>query len=80
MNEEIKNYIDQKIREHTHKGTDGQRINLFDIFGLVETVTTAPAGRPTSFSDQFKIFDDGADLRLYWYDSVNHEWHYATGT
>lgn len=80
MNDEIKNYIDQKIREHMHKGTDAARVALFDIFGLVEIVSSAPAGKPTSFSEQFKIYKNGSDYRLYWYDSVNDEWRYATGT
>lgn len=55
-------------------------INLFDIFGVLETVSVAPAGTPVSFSifDQIKIYVNGATYRLYWYDAANNIWHFNT--
>ena len=42
--EEIKNYIDQKIREHSHKGLDSKRINTFDLFGETQSeIIATPA-------------------------------------
>ena len=35
MNEEIKNYIDQQIREHEHDGINAQQVKDFDIFGSI---------------------------------------------
>ena len=80
MNEETKNYIDQRIQQHWHKGHDSARINLFDVFGLIETVDAVPTGKPKTFSEQLKIYKNSTTYRLYWYDSVNDQWRYATGT
>jgi len=33
---EIKNFIDQQIKDHIHDGNFSQRISFFDIFGYVE--------------------------------------------
>ena len=33
MNEEIKNFIEQQIRDHTHDGALSRQINYFDLFG-----------------------------------------------
>ena len=35
LNEEIKNYIDQQIKQHNHRGFDSARLNLIDIFGTI---------------------------------------------
>lgn len=36
MNEEIKNYIDQKIREHFHNGLDSQILKIESILGDIQ--------------------------------------------
>lgn len=76
MNDEIKNYIDDKLKEEFYK----RRVNLFDIFGLFETVSTAPVGVPNTPYDQIKIYVNSTTYRLYWYDSTAGVWHYVTAT
>lgn len=51
-----------------------------DVFGLFETVSTAPTATPKTWFDQIKIYTNGATLRLYWYDATNATWHYITAT
>ncbi len=77
------NYIDSQIREHMHDGNLSQRINLYDIFGFIDTSTEIPTGAPSNIYGQFKIYN-GA---LYFYDFLNNVWsssggslfdHYAT--
>lgn len=36
MNEEIKNYLDQKIREHFHNGLDSQVLKIEAIVGYIQ--------------------------------------------
>jgi len=56
-------------------------INLnTDIFGLFETVSTAPSEAPTNVYQQVKIYVNGATYRLYLYDAVGHAWHYVALT
>jgi len=68
--------IENSIRE-----LQTRRVNLnTDIIGLFEVVSAAPTGVPKDLFDQVKIYHNGTTYRLYWYDNVNHEWRYATGT
>lgn len=86
--EELKRRIDllerkeaDDIRTHSHDGLASVAIDwTTDINGLLETVSAVPAGIPKSPYDQVKIYVNGATLRLYWYDSVAHVWHYVTAT
>lgn len=71
MTPDIEQYILQQIREHLHDGNYSQRINLFDLFGFVETVTTEPSGVPLDFYGQFKIYNG----ILYYYDFDNGVWN-----
>jgi len=80
VNEEIKNYIDQKIREHYHNGLDGGLLKLENIFGMIRTVDTPPTHTPRNLFEQFVIYTNGATLRFYWYDTTNNLWHYITAT
>lgn len=58
-----------------------KRINFnTDIIGLFETVSVVPTNIPTAPYEQIKVYVNGATLRLYWYDSVAHLWHYVTAT
>lgn len=50
------------------------------VFGLFEVVSAVPTGTPKMLFDQIKIYTNGSTYRLYWYDWVNHNWRYATGT
>lgn len=80
LNNEIKNYIDQQISEHLHKGIDSRRINLFDLFGMFEVVSAVPTQVPQTIYDQIKIYTNGTTYRLYIYDVTNNAWRYATLT
>ena len=80
MNEDIKNYIDQKIREHSHSGIDGQQIGLSNIYGFIPTMDTVPDHTPRNLFEQFVIYTSGATLGFYWYDTTNNLWHYVTAT
>ena len=53
---------------------------LHNIVGNFEVVSSAPTGNPTNFQNQIKIYSNGSTYRLYWYDTVNHAWRYASGT
>jgi len=75
MNEETKRYIDSKFEELRTR-----RINLFDIFGTYETVSVAPALKPSTPYDQIKFYVNGATYRVYWYDTTAGVWHYITST
>lgn len=75
--------IRQQLQEAIRRIGDleNKRINLnTDIIGLFETVSTAPTLIPVGPYDQIKVYVNGATLRLYWYDSVAHVWHYVTAT
>lgn len=80
MNEELKNYIDQKIREHFHNGLDSQLLKLENLFGLIRTVDTAPTHTPRNLFEQFIIYTNGATYRLYLYDTTNNAWRYVALT
>lgn len=75
MNEETKQFIASEIKTHIHDGNFSQRINLFDIFGFIETVSAAPTETPSDFYGQFKIYN-GA---LYFYDFVANVWDSSGG-
>lgn len=68
---------DQKIPEN-------RKINIHDIEGFFEEVSTTPTHTPKNFWDSFKIYDD----ELYVFSPKTHTWnaptttvsaHYATG-
>lgn len=81
---EIQQYIDDRLRQQVHDGNYAQRVNLFDIFGNFETVTTAPTNAPISGSpyDQVKIHYNsvGPVWKLYIYDYQNSVWKSVTLT
>ena len=79
-NEEIQNYIDQKIREHFHNGIDSGTLKLENIFGTIRTVDAAPTHTPRNLFEQIIVYKNATTYRLYWYDTTNNEWRYATGT
>lgn len=74
IDKEIKAYfetqLDLEIRSHLHDGNYSQRINLFDIFGFIETLSAAPTGTPSNIYGQFKIYNGV----LYYYDFVSGTW------
>lgn len=66
---------------HRHNGSDGSpRIDLRDLFGMIETVSVAPSAVPQTLYDQFKIYTNSTTYRFYWYDTTAGVWHYVTAT
>lgn len=51
-----------------------------NIQGFIRTVDAAPTYTPVKLSEQFAIFNSGGVFRFYWYDTINQEWRFATGT
>lgn len=86
MNQEMKDYIDLKIREHIHDGGLAQRVNLFDIFGMFNTITDATAltntlaSTPGSVFEQIFIDTSTATKKLYMYDTIGLVWYSVTIT
>lgn len=72
--------LERQMRDHLHSGLDTARVNLRDIFGKIEVVSTAPIGKPTDIGAQFKIYTNGVTYRFYWYDTTSGTWHYVTAT
>lgn len=72
--------LERQMREHSHNGFNGGQIFFKNLFGLFETVSEVPTTTPKTTYDQIKIYSNSTTYRLYWYDSVNGVWRYATGT
>lgn len=51
-----------------------------DIFGMFQTVTSAPTGTPRNFAEQIKVYSSGGTFRIYIYDTVSNAWKNATLT
>lgn len=68
------------IRTHYHDGLNASRLDMSDLIGMFQVVDVAPTNIPRDMYDQVQIYVNGATLRLYWYDWVNHAWHYVTAT
>lgn len=56
-----------------------ERPSLSSLMGHFQTVSVAPTVVPGSFQNQIQIYSNGATYRLYWYDTTNNAWRYATG-
>lgn len=65
------------IRKHDHDGVNSMRVNIHDLTGFIQTVSTAPTWTPKNFWEQFAIYRSGATLRLYCYDTTNNAWRFA---
>ena len=71
--------LQNNIKEHTHDGVESQQIDILNLFGMIETVSSVPTGEPTDIYGQFKIYKNATTYRFYWYDNANAAWRYATG-
>ena len=69
-----------QLQNHRHNNIQSLGVNLSDIVGMFETVSTAPTLTPTKASEQIKIYKNSTTYRIYWYDNIGHTWYYATGT
>jgi uncharacterized protein YcfL len=57
-----------------------QQKRASDLFGMFQTVSSAPTKTPINFFDQVQVYVNGSTYRLYWYDTVGNVWHYVTAT
>lgn len=86
MNEEIREYIDEKLRSQIHDGNFAQRVNLFDLFGMFSTITDATvlsntlAIAPKNVYQQIFIDTSTATKKLYIYDTIGGTWYQVTIT
>jgi len=71
INEKAKNEIQIENKDF---------ILLRNIRELIPTVSSAPTYTPSKFSEQFRIYTNGATLRLYIYDTTNAAWRYVALT
>lgn len=69
--------LEQKFQSHQHNGAN-VRVNLYDIFGLFQTVSAVPTAVPKSIYDQIKIYINGSTKKLYVYDYTGNAWYSAT--
>lgn len=56
------------------------RVLFSDLFGGIQTVSSAPTAAPINVYDQVKVYVSGTTYRLYVYDTKAAVWHYATLT
>lgn len=59
---------------------EDKSIEIDDVIGTIPTVSAVPTGKPVRFSQQLKIYKSGSTRRLYWYDTLNQEWVYTSGS
>ena len=74
MTDELKNdvkYFDDNLPQQPR----GQQ-----IYGMFQTVSAVPTKEPVNWFNQIQIYVNGGTLRLYWYDTIAHVWHYVTAT
>lgn len=45
-----------------------------NLFGMFQTVTTAPSAPPRNFLDQIQLYKNGSSVKLYVYDLANATW------
>lgn len=76
------NIISQEdvIKEPRELKLPEKDVELFQIIDTIQVVDSVPTGKPTSFTNQFKIYNNAGTRRFYWYDTLNSEWVYVAGT
>lgn len=65
---------------HIHDGNMSTRVNMSDLFGLFETVSTVPTISPLSIFDQVKLYSNAGTFKLYVFDATNNAWRFVTLT
>ena len=82
---QLVNKDERSIRDtfHRRNGHDAPRVNLLDLVGLLEVVSSAPTGVPKNLFDQVKLYSNKNTRRLYVYvtDSTGTgAWRYVALT
>ena len=52
--------------------------NLEDDLGFVEVVSSVPLGVPTHPLKRIKFYVSGTTYRIYFFDTANNVWRYAS--
>lgn len=55
------------VNGHNHNGEDSKRINVFQLVGMLKTVSATPTWVPVIFAEQFAFYENGGTRRLYVY-------------
>lgn len=55
------------VKAHTHDGKNSQKLNFFDIVGMIRNVNATPTWTPRTFIEQFAFYENGGTRRLYVY-------------
>lgn len=71
LTQEMKDFVLEQIKTHSHDGNFSQRINLFDVFGSIQSTVTEPTYTPKNIYDQFVIYNG----TLYFYDFEKKTWY-----
>lgn len=66
-----------KVRDHEHNGQDASKIQIGNLEGFFEIVSTAPTHRPKNMFEQIKLYVNGATYRIYFYDYKARAWRFA---
>lgn len=57
-----------------------EEIDIENIQNFILTTDSVPTYTPRFFYQQFVIYKSGSTRRFYWYDTINNEWVYTTGS
>lgn len=72
--------LSDRMDNHNHDGNDTQRVNVFDLFGLIQTSTTAgettnrKLAKPLNIIDQIFIDTSTGTKKLYIYNGRGNAW------
>jgi len=64
----------QEFLNHDHDGLITPQVDILNLFGKFEVVNSIPTGKPYTIEGQIKLFVNGSQFRLYWYDTVGDSW------
>ena len=57
-----------------------EKMQVFNLLGMIETVSSVPTAVPTTLFQQIKIYSSGGTNRLYIFDVTNQAWKYTSLT
>jgi hypothetical protein len=76
--QEITREVNQKRLKEEDIFNKLRMVDSWNLTGVIRHVTVAPTHTPKNKNEQFVLFDDGANRRLYLY--VNGSWRYSALT
>lgn len=76
----LNQYKDTLKDFHNHNGVNSELINILDLIGFIQIVTTVPTHTPKKFIEQLLIYTDSitspTDTRLYIYSFKGNVWNF----